>query len=113
MKNILLTFILAGILVFGITSAPFAVFADPGHTHNDDDDHDGGYQNSVNHVWTGKGTPNKNLGKLNDLYIDEASSGHTVYQKTTKYVWTPIGPYLGGSGTGSTGPTGEIGRAHV
>ncbi|NDF29437.1 MAG: hypothetical protein EB150_04400 [Nitrososphaeria archaeon] len=92
-KNIY-AFLMAGILLLGIVPTTSIAFADPGHTHDDNEDHDGGYQKDVNHVWTGDGKPSYNLGKTNDLYIDNASPNHTVYEKTSKKTWTAKGDYL-------------------
>jgi hypothetical protein len=64
---------------------------------SDDDLHDGKVSKR-NNVWTGDGPPVSKFGHKNDLYIDNSSPNHTVYEKTSKTAWTLKGDYIGGAG---------------
>jgi len=100
------TFVLGTILLSSVIGSNLSAFA-----ASDDDQHDG-HPQSKNRVWTGDGPPPDKLGHKNDLYIDNSSPNHTVYEKTSKTTWVQRGDYLGGSGTpGPQGPIGPSGPA--
>lgn len=106
MTKTILVLLLALTLATG-TLVPSLAFAD-----SDDDQHDGKV-NKKNRVWTGDGPPLPKLGKVNDLYVDNANSDLTLYEKTAKNTWTDIGTFQGPPGNdgapGAQGPPGSIG----
>jgi len=87
--------LLALMLVLG--SVPLSAFA----TNNNDDDDDWAHEGKLkqkHRVWTGDGPPNKKLGKVGDLYIDNTSQDFKIYKKTAKFTWTLIGTLQGPPG---------------
>lgn len=97
------TGILLGVILLSsiLGSVNVSAFAD-----SDDDQHEGKV-NKKNRVWTGDGPPLPKLGKINDLYIDNASTDLTLYEKKAKGKWDVIGTFQGPQG--DVGPQGSPG----